>query len=325
MAWQRTFMALAACLLATPGWAADDDEAYKKLAPLTSAERVFIGKLTKATPGPVANSFPPIYTFTFQFEPGDALRGTKPAASEAYSYQIRTMNQPVFNSDATYLVGVNGKQVVALMIAEKEDLARAKKLMALPGGWSIEGGKPISPWALLGEKAWPKDGPKLSETLCSKTGRPALLCGETISWKVEQVPAKNPMKFRNDMYGDGTFKVSVTNTGKAEAAVPALLTDGKGTILWADSVLLSYKGKAIPFAGAGKVTKDSKPLTLKSGETVSGELDTLPVEGIEWPRGGMRVYFDFQLGEKSANNFFYYFSATHDPMRDAAIKKAKGG
>ena len=40
-------------------------------------------------------------------------------------------------------------------------------------------------------------------------------------------------------------------------------------------------------------------------------------------RGGARVYFQFCLGEKATSNFFYYFSAMHDPMRATAIKKLK--
>ena len=317
------FVSLFTVAFLAPHLRADEDAAFKNLAPLTAAERVFTGKITKVIPGPVGLSDPPVYTFTLEFAVTDTLRGSKPAA-EGFSYQIRAKVKPAFDGEAMYLVGLNKKQIVTLLLADKDDLARAKKLMALPGGWSIVGGKPLSPWVSLGDKAWPKEGLKLSEVVCSTTGRPALLCGEGIELKVEQVPAKNPMKFQNDMFGDGTFKVSVTNTTKADVTVNALLTNGKGTILWADSILLLYKGKPSTFAGVGLVTKDSKPLLLKAGESVSTELDTLPIEGVDWPRGGSRVYFDFVLGEKSVNNFFYYFSRLHDPMRAEALKKSKG-
>ena len=92
-------------------------------------------------------------------------------------------------------------------------------------------------------------------------------------------------------------------------------------ISWADSVLLMVKGKAHPFPGGGKVTADRKPLILKAGESVSAELDVLPVEGVEWSR----LYFNFVIGEKLANNFCYYFSAVHDSMRGAAVKRAVEG
>jgi len=310
--------------MAFPAARAAEDDEYKQLAPLTSAETVFVGKIAKVTKGPVGLSNPPVHSYRFEFEPGEMLRGTKPEKG-VYQYSIRTANPPAFDTEPTYVVGVNKDAVVALIVAGKADIERAKKLMALPAGWTISGDKPVSPWTVAGDTAWPKVGPKTSDALCVKTGRPALLCGNGIDWKVEQVPAKNPMRFKNDLFGDGTFKVTVTNTTKGVATVAAVLTDGKGGILWADSVLLMVKGTAHPFPGGGKVTADSKPLILKAGESVSAELDVLLVAGVEWPRGGSRMYFDFVVGEKSANNFFYYFSAVHDPMRDAAVKKATEG
>jgi hypothetical protein len=38
--------------------------------------------------------------------------------------------------------------------------------------------------------------------------------------------------------------------------------------------------------------------------------------GVSWPRGGSRIHFTFALGDVSAGNFFYYFSALHDKMRE---------
>ena len=302
---------------------ADEDDEFRRLAPLTSAETVFVGKIAKVTKGPVGLSNPPVHTFRFEFEAGELLRGTAPGKG-VFGYSIRTNAAPGFDTDARYVVGLNKDAVVAILPAGQADIERAKELTALPAGWAIRGGKPVSPWTAAGDKAWPKDGPKSSDARCATTGRPALLCGTGIEWKVEQVPAKNPMKFRNDMYGDGRFKVTLTNATKGVATVAAVVTEGKGGILWADSVLLMVKGKPHVFPGGGKVTAESKPLVLKAGESVTAELDTLAVDGIEWPRGGQRVYFDFLLGEKSANNFFYYFSAVHDPMREAAVKQAGG-
>lgn len=311
---------LLAMLLACPIVQAGENEAFQALTPLSTAELVLVGKMTKVVNGPVGLSNPPLYTFKIEIEASEALRGEKPGKS-TYGYSIRTMNAPVFDQNLTYLVGVNKGTLTAIIPAEKEDIARAKKLMALPAGWVISDGKPISPWSGFGENAWPKDGPKLAETVCAKSGRPALLCGQGIEWKVEQIPAKNPKKFMNDMFGDGSFKVSVTNTTKVDATINALLTDGKGTILWGDSVFLSLRGKNYPFPTMGRVTKETQPLKLKAGETVSGELNTLPVAGIPWPNGGSRIYFDFVLGEKSVNQFFYYHINVHNAMRDEAIKQ----
>jgi hypothetical protein len=306
----RVLWSVAVVALACPVVArADEDAEFKRLAAFTSAETVFVGKPTKVTKGPVGLSNPPVHTFKFEFGKGSLLRGTIPGNRE-FNYSIRVAGAPGFDTDSTYIVGINGTGVVAIVPGDKDDIERVKKL--------------TSPWAAVGDKAWPKDGPFFIGERCAKTGRPALLCGNSVEWKVEQVPAKNPMKFRNDMFGDGTFKVTLTNTTKGPATVAALLTDGKGGILWADCVLVKTGGKTQALPGGGKVTKDSTQLVLKAGESVTAELTVLPLPDVEWPRGGQRVYFDFLLGEKSANNFFYYFSAVHDPMRDEAIKAAGG-
>lgn len=311
------------CLVSVLPVRADEDAEFKRLEAFTSAETVFVGKLAKVTKGPVGLSNPPVHTFRFEIGEGEALRGTKPGMG-SFNYSIRTANPPGFNTESTYIVGLNGTSVAAIVPGDKADVERVKKLTALPGGWTIAGGKPLSPWTAAGDKAWPKDGPAFTGEKCAKTGRPALLCGNSVEWKVEQVPAKNPMKFKNDMFGDGTFKLTLTNTTKGPATVAALLTDDKGAVLWTDCLLVKTGGKTAPLPGGGKITKDSKQLVLKAGESVSMELSVLPLPGVDWPRGGQRVYFDFLLGEKSANNFFYYFSAVHDPLRDGAIKAAAG-
>jgi hypothetical protein len=111
----------------------------------------------------------------------------------------------------------------------------------------------------------------------------------------------------------------VKNTGDNPVKVPALLTDGK-TVFWADSVIVTTTGGAKLLGAAGRAT-GTLPVELKAGESVSGVIDTLTLPDVNWPRGGQRVYFDFCLGEKSANNFFYYYSTVHDPMREEAVKK----
>lgn len=320
----RVLWAVVAVAVACPVVRADEDAEFKRLAAFTSAETVFVGKLAKVTRGPVGLSNPPVHSFKFEIGDGETLRGTKPGMG-TFNYSIRIAGMPGFDTTSTYIIGINGTTVAVIVPGDKADIERVKKLTALPGGWTIVGGKPLSPWAAVGDKAWPKDGPAFTGEKCAKTGRPALLCGASVEWKVEQVPAKNPMKFKNDMFGDGTFKLTLTNTTKGPATVAALLTDGKGGILWADCLLVTTGGKTAPLPGGGKITKDSKQLVLKAGESVSAEISVLPLPDVQWPRGGQRVHFDFLLGEKSANNFFYYFSAVHDPMRDEAIKAAGGG
>ena len=314
----RTVLALVLCAVATARAADDDDKA---LAPIASGEAVFVAKLTKVTAGPVGLSNPPVRTYTFEVEVGEQLRGPKPTG--ALSYQVRSAGVPVFPMDEKWLISARkaGKcwQITFIGTADKPLLDKAKALAALPAGWALEGGKPVSPWAALKEKAWPKDAPKVEGAVCSKTGRPALMAGAAVEFSVEQVPAENPQKFKNDMFGDGKFKLTVKNTGDNPVKVPALLTDGK-TVFWADSVIVTTTGGAKLLGAAGRAT-GTLPVELKAGESVSGVIDTLTLPDVNWPRGGQRVYFDFCLGEKSANNFFYYYSTVHDPMREEAVKK----
>lgn len=303
-----------------------DDEALARLAPLSGCERVFVGKLTASKAGPVGLSDPPLHTFTLEFDPTDALRGEKPDAKAVYRFSFRGNNPPKYDAGKAYIVGAKGQEGGWLLAAIVPDSADERKVvtqvLSVPAGWRWSDGKPVSPWASLGAKAWPKDGPKLADVTCSKCGRPALLVGDGITLTVEQVPAKNPQKFKNDMYGDGTFKVTVKNTTQKDATVPAVLTDGKD-VLWADSVLFLYQDKPLVLPTAGKVTKDSKPLALKAGEGVSGEVNSLLLDGVQWPRGGSRVYFDVAVGDRTANTFFYYFSAVHDQLRADALAEVK--
>ncbi|MCG3179916.1 MAG: hypothetical protein BIFFINMI_02266 [Phycisphaerae bacterium] len=261
---------------------------------------------------------------------GGAIQGAQPALKPV----IRPMPpQPV--DDVADDVGAdnggdNGQQnndqpmtmqITSLFTATDANLAMAKKAVGLPLAWTMDGkGEAISPFADLGDKAWPKavdyKFQPAGGVKCSKTGRPALLAGADVSIRVEQVPAAKLEKFKNP-YGDGKFTVVVTNNGKAAVEVPALLTDGKA-ILWADSLVIVERGKAHLLPGAGAAGKDVRPVKLEPGQGVAAEVNTLTLKGISWPRGGSRVNFQFCLGDLGADNFFYYYSDLHDKMREAA-------
>lgn len=320
----RRLLPLFALALVVPA-ARADDATLARLAPLGGCEKVFVGKLTKVTTGAMSLSDPPIHHFAFEFEVTETLRGGKPDA-KTFSYSVVADDAPRFGVGTEYVVGVKRSDhlwvVKALTVDGDDERKLVKKLLSIPAGWKWEKGKPVSPWAGLKEKVWPKDGPKLSETVCSQCRRPALLVGDGIEVTVAQVPAKNPRRFENDQYGDGTFKITVKNATKKDATVPAVLVNGKD-ILWGDSVLFLYNGEPLVLPTAGKVTKDTKPLELKAGAEVGGEVNALLLDGVEWPRGGSRVYFDIAVGERAVNNFFYYYSDLHDPMREEAVKAIK--
>ncbi|MFO0864451.1 MAG: hypothetical protein U0744_07345 [Gemmataceae bacterium] len=287
---------------------------------IASAEVIFVGKVTSSKAGPVGLSDPPLRSFSLQFEVVDSLRGTKPEG--ILGYQVRQRAEPTFAAGSDWIVAARKVetrwQITYLAPADKASIERTKAIAALPVGWRLDDGKAGSPWASVANYEWDGPRPQAKSSVCRVTGRPALLAGTGIEIVVRQIPPANPQKFRND-YGDGKFEIAVTNVGEKVAEVPALLMGEKG-ISWPDSIVVIVQGESRVLRGAGQ-TKGLKPATLKSGETVVGIVNTLTLDGVNWPRGGSRVYFDFALGEKTATNFFYYFSNLHDSMREEALKK----
>jgi hypothetical protein len=73
--------------------------------------------------------------------------------------------------------------------------------------------------------------------------------------------------------------------------------------------------------GAKGVGKEPQPTVLKPGESVSGVVNALKLQGPEWPKGGYRIEFQFCLGEKSVTKSFYYTSKHHDPLREKANQR----
>jgi hypothetical protein len=88
-------------------------------------------------------------------------------------------------------------------------------------------------------------------------------------------------------------------------------------VLWDESVVIVCQGKAYPAPGAAGLPEKAKPVELKAGESISGTVNELRLEGPEWPRGGYRIEFLFCLGEKASNQSFYYYSKHHDAIRAA--------
>lgn len=296
-----------------------------RLETLPVGQWVFVGTVTVARPGPVNPSDPPIYHYELGFKVTETLRGRQPDVP-LFRYSIRQKEAPTFQ-DGPYLVAVKQLEdrwvVSHLSAADAATVERARALARLPVGWRLTGdNRPLSPWAPLRDRAWPAKAPKPKGPQCAACGRPALFVGDAVSFRVEQVPPAEPRKYQND-YGDGKFRVTLTNTSDRPVTVPALLTDGR-TIFWEDSLFLMTQSQPHLLLGAGRATA-ARPVELKPGESVSTEIDTLLAEGVDWPRGGQRVYFDFVLGEKSVPNFFYYFSRLHDPMREEARRRARDG
>lgn len=131
-------------------------------------------------------------------------------------------------------------------------------------------------------------------------------------------------EYRNP-YGDGKFTVTVTNTGNSKQ-LTALLTDG-AKILGEQSVIVGLQGdfvapdedgrpRKIYYAWHEEVPPSVAVFSLDAGASATFELNTLKLvkDGLQFPNGGMRVYYNFIFGNVIQRNFFYYYSATHDKM-----------
>jgi hypothetical protein len=289
----------------------------------TSAQMVFTGTLTGQQEGPVGMSFPPMYTGRLTFKVDEVLRGAVEAGGPLVLGYVRRQEQPpAFPVGAVCLVtataGREGPTVLSVQPSDAASVAAAREAVAVPIGWTREGSGWRSPWADLGDAAWPKAAAATTAPRCARTGRPALLAGSGAKLSVEPVPPKKAIEWTNPD-GDGECRVTVSNATGRPLPVPALLRQGD-RILWDESLVLRCQRKAYMAPGARGVASPPDPVVLQPGESVSTVVNILRVEGPEWPRGGYRIEFQFCLGEHSVAQSFYYMSRHHDALRAAALQ-----
>jgi hypothetical protein len=285
------------------------------------AEAVVVAKLEEVKAGPVANSLPPLYTHNLTLTVETSLRG---AAKEGEALKavhlVRQERAPMFPVGERVIVAINNGRAERIEDASDEMLKAAKRECSLPLGWTIDGDKVISPWAVLGDKAWAKeDAGVTADENCSVTGRPALLCGPGLKLTVEPVPPKVEKKFVNPD-GDGEYTITLTNTSGEELTIPALLSQGD-KVLWDESLVLIAQNKVYPAPAARGVSGPVAATELAPGESISTTFNILSVVGPEWPMGGYRIEFQFCIGEYNQTKSFYYLSKHHEPLRTAATKE----
>jgi hypothetical protein len=296
----------------------------KRHEELQRVQCVFTAMLESVTPGPVARSYPPIYTHRLSLTPKEVLRGEiEPGKTIEAVHRARQMQEPTFPVGKMCLVlaekAGGGLTVARIEPLTDEILAEARAAIALPLGWSVVDGKPVSPWAKLGAKAWPGDVPAPEGApVCGKTGRPAFQAGAAVQLGADPVPPAKQIRWTNPD-GDGEYKITVTNTTDQAVKVPALLADGE-KVLWDECLVIICQGKGRPLPTAQGISGPVKPVELGPGESVSTVVNTFLLSDIQWPRGGYRVEFQFCLGELSVVRSFYYMSKHHDPIREQAVE-----
>jgi RNA polymerase sigma factor (sigma-70 family) len=282
------------------------------------SEAVFSAHLTRAVAGPVGRSEPPLYTTTLHLRVVKVLRGSLQPGDEIVAvHSVRQNEMPVFPEGREVLVALNIRQgrktVQAVTEATTAEMEQAELACSVPQGWSVENGRLLSPWANLGRQGWPAEAKGKGPFLCAETGRPALFVGPGVEFTAEPVPPKVVKPGNPD--GDGEYRITVKNVTDKPATIPALLSQGK-EILWDESLVILCQNKVYTIPGARGVAKPPQPTVLQPGESVSGVVNVLRLQGPEWPRGGYRIEFQFCLGEKSVLKSFYYTSKHHDPLRE---------
>lgn len=293
----------------------------KTVARWGGAQYLFTAKLDRVIAGPVAKSFPPIYSYRLEFTIDEVLRGAlKKGQTLTLAHSARQHQPPTFPQGKLCLVVAakrRGQMLATSVVeADADTVAAARLVCRLPLGWKVEHRRLISPWASLGEDAWPAGQKVIGALACAKTGRPALLAGPGVNLEVEPVPPAKKIKWTNPD-GDGQYKITVTNTTDRPIKVRPLISDGR-KILWKQSLVILCQDKVYLVPGAGPIKGRVEPAVLGPGKSVSTVVNVLALEGPTWPRGGYRIEFQFCLGELSNVQSLYYMSRHHDKLREKA-------
>lgn len=295
-----------------------------KPQPVNWAEKqiVVTGTIADIKQGPTSRSLPPIYNHKLTIDIVGVLRGDiKAGAQLQANHSARQMQKPVYPKGKVIvaLSNVRGSlRIEAVEAVDAKKLADIKLACELPMGWKNVGGKLTSPWAAQKERAWPKSQKMDAKHFCSVTGRPALLAGGAVNYKVEKMPPTKAIKWTNPD-GDGQYKITVTNPTDKPVKIDALRQAGK-RILWKESLAILCQGKPYTVPGSIGLLRPTEAVTLKAGQSISTVVNALALVGPAWPKGGYRIEFQFCLGERSSKQSFYYMSRHHDAIRAASKK-----
>jgi len=295
---------------------AGDKSAEIKDGQIAQAPLVLLAKLESSKTLMQTMSMPPIYNVQIDLADVEALRGAKPSA-KTYRYSTRDLATiPPDGSRVIVLLRSEENQtfITGLVKADDPKVAAVKDILAMPIGWEKGQDGWVSPWAGLHDAQWPAGLVEKGAKACVRTGRPAALIPESVKFTVEQLPAEKVIKWKND-YGDGLFKITLKNEGQTDVTIPALLKNGDA-ILWEKSLVIFHGDQQLLPPDSAKIPATAKPVIIPAGQSVSGTFNTLTLDGIDWPRGGSRVYFAFALQDRVQSGFFYYFSDLHDALRE---------
>ncbi|MFN3198949.1 MAG: hypothetical protein ACE366_11130 [Bradymonadia bacterium] len=284
---------------------------YVTTQAMNQSDTVVVARIAKIVTHDVLESYPAQHVVALNIDVTQHIKGRHPGATEpVYLHTIFEAEIPRVGDSV--LLGIN-RNVQTLKLKEhnappvswsirgiaqptKENVARATRASAEPVGWVLKDGSVKAPIV----------------------GRRSLRVGPHVQIDVEQVAPEQDVKWSNP-FGDGKFKITVTNTSKEIVTVPALLEKG-GEILWDESLLYVHLGQAHAMPNAKGMPADANPARIAPGYSVSTVVDMLPIDYEGWA-GGAREQFTFAIGDASVTSFFYYQRTYHDPMRAEARQK----
>lgn len=277
------------------------------IADLAAKPVLFAARIDNVDPIMQTMSMPPQCHYNLHVVDLDVIRGDYDGSVFRYMYVGNTIDVELGKK---YIFGGVAEDDGDSLFVDKAMVyseSTTQELRSLCPGWTKVDGALVSPFK--GE--FPPSNAPAEAPVCSVSKRPAVTAPPAVVLTAEQVIPSDAQEYTNP-YGDGQFKITVTNTGSQPALTP-VFRDAHGVLQLEASAVVATDGHYMAFPEA-PIAGPVEFVTLKPGESVSGVVDTLKLQGVEWPRGGSRVYFSFCYGNLVAANFFYYYSSTHDAL-----------
>lgn len=292
---------------AAQGWRLPAADAVR----LNQAGAVVVATIVSVDSHDILESFPEQHVMAMTVAVESALRGEPP---RRLSVSIHTVGDDPRPKAGDRLILGLVKEVQTLAMDGERPGIRWQITSHLPASAAAIAQARIVAEAPVG--AAQADG-QVSQTVL---GRPAAAGPQRARLDVAQIAPETPVKWSNP-YGDGKFKITVSNPTDEVIAVPGLWSYG-GEILWSDSLIYVHRGEIHAMPGAKPLPEGALPARLAPGAAVSTVVDMLGVDFEGWA-GGARERFTFAVGAQAATSFFYYHRPLHDPMRAAVRAQVK--
>ena len=294
----------------------------KTLARINQAQLAFTGKVARTS---IVTSDLGLTVHELEFTEIKMLRGKLPPRLTFLTRAFDPAAEPHYPKDATWLVATStfppsGRNIDFMAPATDRLLSLADRTLALPLGWTLDKGRPLSPWAALGDKAWPKEcAGRQRASVCQNDPPRAAGRREHLSQ-----PRSCPPKCINSAIPSAT----ANSRSPSPTAAPTLprcrrLSDGK-RIRWEDSLVVvdvstvANYGMPCLLAGAGKwgTAQALQPVVLKPNQSISTIVDVLQAKGVLFQPGGAQLLLPLLPGRKVKPELLLLFLGS--PRRPAA-------